>query len=64
METKNLDRLVNVSTWISFCAFVALFILRVTGVIAWSWWWVLSPIIVPLVVVIVAIIFVVKELKQ
>ena len=25
--------------------------LKLTGVIAWSWWWVLSPITIPLVVV-------------
>lgn len=31
--------------------------LKLTGVIVWSWWWVLSPIWIPLVIV-VAILFV------
>jgi hypothetical protein len=25
--------------------------LKLTGVIAWSWWWVLSPVLIPLVIV-------------
>lgn len=29
-------------------------ILKITGVIGWSWWWVLSPILIPLALWIVA----------
>ena len=27
--------------------FIAFLALKLTGVIAWSWWWVLSPILIP-----------------
>jgi len=29
---------------------VAFIVLKLTGVIAWSWWWVLAPFWIPLVV--------------
>lgn len=29
---------------------VAFVVLKLTGVIAWSWWWVLSPLWIPVVV--------------
>lgn len=31
---------------------IALIVLKLTGVIAWSWWWVLSPIWIPLALVV------------
>lgn len=41
----------GIDTWGLFIALLALvFItLRLCGVIAWSWWWVLSPIWIPVV---------------
>lgn len=35
---------------------VAFIVLKVTGVITWSWWWVLSPIWIPFAVALVIII--------
>lgn len=32
---------------------VAFIVLKLTGVIAWSWWWVLSPFWIPLAVVLI-----------
>lgn len=44
---------------------VAFIVLKLTGYISWSWWWVLSPIWIPILVVlfILAIVFVVALLK-
>jgi len=37
---------------------VAFIVLKLTGVIAWSWWWVLSPIWIPTaIVLVIAVIF-------
>lgn len=35
---------------------IAFIVLKLCGVIAWSWWWVLSPIWLPLIAVIVFLI--------
>ena len=47
---------------VGFCGLLAIafIVLKLCGVIDWSWWWVLSPLWIPLglVVVILAIIFV------
>ena len=37
---------------------IAFIVLKLTGYIAWSWWWVLSPVWVPLAVVAVFLVFV------
>lgn len=44
---------------------VAFIVLKLTGYISWSWWWVLSPIWIPILIVlfILAIVFVVALLK-
>ena len=45
---------------------VAFVVLKLTNVIAWSWWWVLSPVWIPLafwIVVIVGIVGIIKALK-
>ena len=34
---------------IAFILFIVFLILKLTGVIAWSWWWVTSPLWIPLV---------------
>ncbi len=41
------------SSGIGFCGLltVAFIVLRLTSVIEWSWWWVLSPLWMPLVIV-------------
>lgn len=33
-------------TWITFVVFL---VLKLTGVIGWSWWWVTSPLWIPFV---------------
>ena len=46
-------------TSISFATiFVVFLILKLTGVIAWSWWWVTSPIWISLIIVAVMIIII------
>lgn len=42
---------------LSFCQLltVAFIVLKLTGVIAWSWWWVLAPLWGPLAVVLAII---------
>ena len=48
---------------------VAFIVLKLCGVISWSWWWVLSPLwisfsIVILILLFVAAFFVIKEIKS
>ena len=38
--------------------FIVFLILKLTGTIAWSWWWVLSPIWIPAVIVLVILLVV------
>lgn len=54
MSNKEID----ISVGPGFCGFLAiLFIgLKLTGYITWSWWWVLSPIWIPVVVVLVVLV--------
>ena len=43
---------------------VAFIVLKLTGVITWSWWWVLSPLWIPLAVgLIVTIIFLILIIR-
>ena len=37
---------------------VAFIVLKLTGVIAWSWWWVLSPMWIPLALVALLLLFI------
>jgi hypothetical protein len=37
---------------------IVFIILKLTGVIAWSWWWVLSPIWIPIAIVLGIIVLV------
>lgn len=48
----------NTSTGIGFCELLAVvfIVLKLTGVIAWSWWWVLAPIWIPLAILAIVII--------
>lgn len=36
---------------------IAFVVLKLTGVIAWSWWWVLAPVWIPLVLIGISVIF-------
>jgi hypothetical protein len=36
---------------------VAFIVLKLTGTIAWSWWWVLSPLWIPIVILICVFLF-------
>ena len=38
---------------------VAFIVLKLTGTISWSWWWVLAPIWIPVCIVFVVVVFVV-----
>lgn len=59
LNSKNMEEK-GIDTWGLFIALLALvFItLRLCGVIAWSWWWVLSPIWIPVLTGIVSAIVV------
>lgn len=35
--------------------FVAFLVLKLCGVIAWSWWWVTAPLWIPLAIVVVVV---------
>jgi hypothetical protein len=37
--------------------FIVFLVLKLTHVIDWSWWWVTSPLWIPLVIIIVLLIF-------
>lgn len=43
--------------------FIVFLTLKLTGVIAWSWWWVFAPVWVPLVVI-VACLALIGALKE
>ena len=64
MENKN----TNVSSGIGFTGVLTIvfIVLKLTGVISWSWWWVLSPIWIPwvLVIVIAVILATITAFKQ
>lgn len=50
----------------SFLLFLTFLVLKLTGVISWSWWWVFAPIWVPylLIVLIMIAIIVVTVIKS
>lgn len=41
------------------CLFLIFLVLKLIGVISWSWWWVFSPLWIPVCTVLVIAIFVV-----
>ena len=49
IELKN----INVNAFDQFCGnlTIAFIVLKLLGHISWSWWWVLSPLWIPLVIV-------------
>ena len=62
MENKNNS---NGGDIFSSLLLVAFIVLKLTGVIDWSWWWVLSPLWIPLCLLIVgfAIWFIIMTIK-
>lgn len=36
--------------------FTALLVLKLTGVIAWSWWWITAPIWIPFLIAVIVVI--------
>lgn len=36
--------------------FTALLVLKLTGVIAWSWWWITAPIWIPFLIAVILVI--------
>lgn len=45
----------NTGGGIGFCGMltIAFIVLKLTGYITWSWWWVLAPTWIPLVIVVI-----------
>ena len=41
---------------------VALIVLKLTGVISWSWWWVLSPLWIGAIIALIVVAFVISAL--
>ncbi len=41
---------------------IAFLVLKLTGVIGWSWWWIFAPIWAPVVLLIVLLIFIVAAI--
>ena len=50
-------------TGIATLLLVAFVVLKLTNVIDWSWWWVLSPFWMPLSIIVVLVLFVVISKK-
>ena len=42
---------------------VALIVLKLTGVISWSWWWVLSPLWIGAIIALIVVAFVISALE-
>lgn len=42
-------------TTVTVAAFVVFTVLKLTGVIAWSWWWVTAPIWIPFLLAVIVV---------
>ena len=53
------------SSGVSFAGLltVALIVLKLTGVISWSWWWVLSPLWIGAIIALIVVAFVISALE-
>ena len=51
---------------IGFCGLLTIvfIVLKLLGVIQWSWVWVLSPIWIPLIIIIILLIIIIKKLRE
>lgn len=64
METSERNEGTAVIRRILELLLVVFIVLKLTGVITWSWWWVLSPLWIPLAIaLIVTIIFLILIIK-
>jgi sterol desaturase/sphingolipid hydroxylase (fatty acid hydroxylase superfamily) len=54
---NNLDKIIV--SLIEFPIFLAIvfIILKLCNVVAWSWWWILSPIWIPIIIILLGFIF-------
>lgn len=66
-----MEEKINIDTWGLFITLLALafIILKLCGVITWSWWWVLSPLWIPASIAIVVtltafIVFMIYSIKK
>lgn len=64
METSERNEGTDIIRRILELLLVVFIVLKLTGVITWSWWWVLSPLWIPLAIaLIVTIIFLILIIK-
>lgn len=64
METSERNEGITVIRRILELLLVVFIVLKFTGVITWSWWWILSPLWIPLAIaLIVTIIFLILIIK-
>ena len=49
----------NVNTLLCGMLTIAFVVMKLTGVIGWSWWWVLAPLWIPLGVGLIMVLFVI-----
>lgn len=64
METSERNEGTTVIRRILELLLVVFIVLKLTGVITWSWWWILSPLWIPLAIaLIVTIIFLILIIK-
>lgn len=64
METSERNEGIDIIRRILELLLVVFIVLKLTGIIIWSWWWVLSPLWIPLVIaLIVTIIFLILIIK-
>lgn len=54
--------MVNLNNWLGTILVVIFTLLKVHGVISWSWWWVFAPYWIPWAVVLVAVVIVITTL--
>ena len=57
METNNNDKIKISCSWpVPLIVFLAFFFAKIYDKIDWSWWWVLSPLWIPIVIAVILII--------
>ena len=53
--TKQNEKKTGGSMGISAVLFIVFLVLKLTGVISWSWWWVTAPLWIPTIFVVILI---------
>ena len=48
-------KIMNIKVSFTVLLFLVFLVLKLTGVIGWSWWWVFSPLWIPFVLVLVLV---------